>query len=322
MLFSDWDRSGRRDLRVSNDRHYYRDGSEQLWRIEPGREPRPYTEADGWQTLRIFGMGIASRDLTDDGRPEVYLTSQADNKLQTLADPWSDEPHYVDIALERGVTAHSPYAGDSDLPSTAWHPEFDDVNNDGLVDLFVAKGNVEAMTEYAADDPSNLFLGQPDGTFAEAAQDAGIVSFSRARGAALTDLNLDGLLDLVVVTRRQPVQLWRNVGSGTADEPEPMGHWLAIRLEQDGPNRDAVGAWLDIDTGERVTHIEHTVGGGHVSGQSGWIHVGLGAANDAEVTVTWPDGETGPTMRIEADGFAVIERGADAPRPWTAEGDR
>ena len=23
MLFSDWDRSGRRDLRISNDRHYY-----------------------------------------------------------------------------------------------------------------------------------------------------------------------------------------------------------------------------------------------------------------------------------------------------------
>ena len=36
MLFSDWDRSGRRDLRVSNDRHYYSDlsdGGEQLWRV-------------------------------------------------------------------------------------------------------------------------------------------------------------------------------------------------------------------------------------------------------------------------------------------------
>ncbi len=31
MLFSDWDRSGRRDLRVSNDRNYYIDGREQLW---------------------------------------------------------------------------------------------------------------------------------------------------------------------------------------------------------------------------------------------------------------------------------------------------
>ena len=31
-------------------------------------------------------MGIASQDLTGDGLPEVYLTSQGDNKLQTLLD--------------------------------------------------------------------------------------------------------------------------------------------------------------------------------------------------------------------------------------------
>ena len=51
MLFSDWDRSGRRDLRISNDRHYYSDlsdGQEQLWRIAPGEAPRQYTAADGW----------------------------------------------------------------------------------------------------------------------------------------------------------------------------------------------------------------------------------------------------------------------------------
>ena len=38
MLFSDWSRSGTRDLRVSNDRHYYptdSDGQEQLWALQP-----------------------------------------------------------------------------------------------------------------------------------------------------------------------------------------------------------------------------------------------------------------------------------------------
>ena len=34
--------------------------------------------------MQIWGMGIASQDLTGDGQPEVFLTSQADNKLQTL----------------------------------------------------------------------------------------------------------------------------------------------------------------------------------------------------------------------------------------------
>ena len=56
------------------------------------------------------------------------------------------------------------------LPSTAWHAEFQDVNNDTFIDLFVAKGNVEAMPEFASQDPSNLLLGDPDGTFTESAE--------------------------------------------------------------------------------------------------------------------------------------------------------
>ena len=39
VLFSDWGRTGQRDLRMSNDRNYYLDGEEQLWRIRPGADP-------------------------------------------------------------------------------------------------------------------------------------------------------------------------------------------------------------------------------------------------------------------------------------------
>ena len=318
MLFSDWDRSGRRDLRVSNDRHYYgaaAEGGEQLWRVEPGEPPVAYTAADGWQPVRIWGMGIASHDLTGDGYPEVYLTSQGDNKLQTLADG-AARPSYVDIALSRGVTAHRPFAGDTSLPSTAWHAEFADVNNDGLADLFVAKGNVEAVPEFAALDPSNLLLQQPDGTFVEAAETAGIVSFDRARGASLVDLNLDGMLDLVVVNRQENVLLWRNVGTGTADAPEPMGQSVGLRLGQSGPNRDAIGARIETRAGGQVTTRELTVGGGHVSGSLGWVHVGIGSADEADVTVTWPDGTVEGPMSVAANTWARIERGAGQPEAW------
>jgi hypothetical protein len=260
-------------------------------------------------------MGIASQDITGDGYPEVYLTSQADNKLQTLAgDP--EQPRYEDIALRRGVTAHRPYAGDTTQPSTAWHAEFQDVNNDGFMDLFVAKGNVEAMADYAARDPSNLLIGQADGSFVEGAPDAGIVSYARARGAALADFNLDGLLDLVVVNRRENVSLFRNVGSGSAGHPEPMGNWIALRLQEPGANRDAIGAWIEVEAGGRTVSREVTVGGGHAGGQLGWIHLGLGDAERARVTVGWPDGEVGPAIDVTANTFAVIERGATEARPW------
>jgi hypothetical protein len=270
-------------------------------------------------------MGIASADITGDGYPEVFLTSQGDNKLQHLEGA-ADRPAYGDIALRAGVTAHRPYTGGDVLPSTAWHAEFADVNNDGVLDLFVAKGNVEAQEGYATRDPSNLLIANGDGTFREAAEDAGIVSYERARGAALVDLNLDGMLDLVVANRVAPVALWRNVGRGDAAEPEPLGAWAAVRLRQPAPNVDAIGAWLEVraddDDGETTTVREVTVGGGHAGGQLGWIHVGLGDADEVAARVTWPDGEVGPWMTLRAGTWSIVERGASAPTSWQPDGDR
>jgi hypothetical protein len=222
----------------------------------------------------------------------------------------------VDIAIARGATAHKPYVGDTTMRSTAWHAEFDDANNDGYVDLFVAKGNVEAQSEYAMRDPSNLLIGQPDGTFVEGGEEAGIASFARARGGALVDFNLDGLLDLVMVNRREQVGLWRNVGAGTDDEPAPMGNWLALRPVQNGANRDAIGAWIEVRAGGRTSLIELIVGGGHVSGQLGWTHVGLGEADAAEVRIVWPDGVVGDWQRADANQFVIVDRDGEELRPW------
>jgi hypothetical protein len=317
LLFSDWDLSGRRDLRVSNDRHYYIDGEEQLWRMEPGVAPRLYTADDGWVRVSIEGMGIASQDVTGDGYPDVFLTSQGSNRLQTLtAGP--AKPTYRDIGLKRGALADRPFAGGEDLPSTAWHPEFDDVNNDGFMDLFISKGNVHSQLDFATKDPSNLLLGQPDGTFVESAEQAGILDFDRGRGAALADFNLDGLLDLVEVHLGAPLRLWRNVGAGTAAAPAAMRHWLQVRIADPGrSNRDAIGGWLEVRANGTTTRRELTIGGGHGGGQLGWIHVGLGTATAAEVRVQWPDGEVGPWLPVEADRFVNLERGAAAVRPWS-----
>ena len=315
ILFSDWDRSGRRDLRVTNDRQYYVNGQDQLWRIAGGEPPRQYNDADGWVSLQIWGMGIASFDLSGRGFPDVFLTSQGDNKLQTLtAGP--GQPTYRDIALRRGVNSARPFTGGDVRPSTAWHPEFQDVNNDGFIDLFVSKGNVSSMPEYASRDPSDLFLGQPDGTFVEAADAAGIVNFGRGRGAALADFTLDGSLDLIEVNYGEPARVWRNVGSGDANRPTTMGNWVEVRLHQSDANSDAIGAWIEVQIGKTTTRRELTIGGGHAGGQLGWTHFGLGAARDAQIRVQWPDGEVGPWLHVSADQFAVIEREGDQVVRW------
>ncbi len=90
-----------------------------MWRIEPGQPPALYTQADGWKFLRIWGMGIASSDVNGDGFPDYFLTSMADNKLQTLDAPAGAEtkPSYSDVAFARGATAHRPYTGGETKPA-------------------------------------------------------------------------------------------------------------------------------------------------------------------------------------------------------------
>ena len=315
VLFSDWDRSGRRDLRITNDRQYYRDGQDQLWRITSEAPPRQYTSSDGWVPLQIWGMGIASFDVTGHGYPDVFLTSQGDNKLQTLAGGPA-QPTYRDIALKRGVTLARPFTGGDVRPSTAWHPEFQDVNNDGFIDLFVSKGNVSAMPDYASRDPSDLLLGQPDGTFVESAEQAGIVAFDRGRGAALADFSLNGRLDLIEVNYGSPVRVWHNLGAGEADHPAPLGNWLELRLRQPGPNRDAIGAWIEVRLGTLTMRRELTIGGGHSGGQLGWSHFGLGGARTAQVRVQWPDGELGPWLDVAANTFATLDRATAHATLW------
>lgn len=244
----------------------------------------------------------------------------ADNKLQVLSSG-PGRPEYKDIAFASGVTAHRPHAGGDVHPSTAWHAQFADVNNDGRTDLFIVKGNVGNMPDFAMLDPSNLLLGAGRGRFVESATEAGLHNYQRGRGGLLVDLNGDGLLDAVIVNRWDRARLWRNVGAGTASAPKPLGHWLQVRLRQDGGNRDAVGAWLEVESGGRVQRCEQVVGGGHASGQLGALHMGLGEATSARVRVLWPGAKPGdaaltsPWYEAAADRLYVLDR-QKGLQPW------
>lgn len=312
ILFTDWNRSGTPSLRVSNDREYYKGGQEQMWRVQPGQEPALYTAEDGWKPLKIWGMGIASYDLDFNGMPEYFLTSMADNKLQRALPPAEGAgvaPTFADVAFKTGVAAYRPYTGPEKKPSTGWHAQFEDVNNDGRVDLFVAKGNVDAMPDFAMQDPNNLLLQRADGTFQEAGDLAGVASMKTSRGAALADFNLDGLLDLVVVNRREPAQLWRNTSTNA-------GRWIELAVKQPGINPDAIGGWIEVKRGDVVMSREITVGGGHASGQSGWWHFGLGASEQAEVRVIWPGGAASDWQVLDSNTFYDFVRDQPA-KIWT-----
>lgn len=287
------DARGRFALRISNDRQYYvRGGYEQMWDIA---DARFLTGADGWEQVSLWGMGIASRDLNGDGRDEVMLTSMGDQLLQIAG----ADGRYTPAPFTMGTTAHIPFDGSDGRPSTGWHAQFGDVDNDGRPDLFIAKGNVDQMPTNAMIDPNNLLMQQADGTFAEAADVAGVATGERSRGAALADLDGDGRLDLVVVNRRAPMELYRNVTPGA-------GNWLGVTLVQPGGNAHAVGAVVTVTAGDLVQVQQVTVGGGHVGGQSLPLHFGLGEADSATVRVTWPNADGAQTEVGVSAGQVVI----------------
>lgn len=292
MLFSDWKRSGTADLRISNDRHYYvRGGYEEMWHLSP---LAPYAEAD-WPRFSLWGMGIASRDLNADGLPEVMMTSMGDQLLQLNHGGGRME----NAPFSLGTYAHQPYLGDDGRPSTGWHAEFGDIDNDGRDDLFIAKGNVDQMPSNAFHDPNNLLMQGADGVFFENGGNAGIATFERSRGAGLADLNGDGRLDIVVVNRRAPLEIWENTTQGT-------GHWLAVAVRGPAGNSQAVGAWVELRAKIGIQSREITVGGGHVSGQALPLHFGLGQDERAELRVVWPDGTASPWLGVVADKLVSI----------------
>ena len=318
-LFTDWGNSGEPALRLANDRQYYRGGQEQLWRLAANGKPRQFTAGEGWRKLKIWGMGIAQTDLNGDGRPEYAITSMGDTMLQTLDVADIDEgPTYRDMAFDRQMTAHRPYVGGDVKPSTGWHVQFADFNNDAIADVFIAKGNVEAMPDFAAFDPDNMLLGGRHGKFHEKGQAAGIALNKIGRGAVVEDFNADGQLDLLVVNRKQNVSLFRNLGANTDWGHRPMGNWLRIEVDNGDVNTDAIGAKITVKTGNHSQTKTIQIGGGHASGQIGFAHFGLGVAERATIRIQWPNGEKSHQYRAIANNSIIITKGAENPRYWYA----
>ena len=166
---------------------------------------------------------------------------------------------------------------------------------------------------------------RPDGSFVEGAEAAGIVSYDRARGAAVVDLNLDGLLDMVVVNRRTNVTLWRNVG---ARERGPA--------RRDGPldRRPAAAAGAERRRHRRLARragpatarprARSRSAAATSAGSSAGSTPASAPRTSAEVRVQWPDGTIGPWMTVPAgervthrarrDGAAHLD--ADGVKRW------
>lgn len=246
-------------------------------------------------------MGIASRDIDRNGLVDVFLSSMGDQRLQE----WTgDGAGFKDVPFERGAAAHKPYTGGDGRPSTGWHISIGDVQNDGMDDVFIAKGNVQQMPGMAIEDPNNLLIQNEDATFSEAGLDAGIASLHRARGAALADFNADGLLDLALVNRIAPLEVYRNT-------TKAVGNWLSIEPRQQGINTRAIGGWIELMDDYGLQLRELTIGGGHAGGILGPQHFGLDTAETVTFRVIWPDGTHSEWVKAKPNQRLQVIRSGD-----------
>jgi ASPIC and UnbV/FG-GAP-like repeat len=112
-----------------------------------------------------------------------------------------------------------------------------DYNNDGLMDIFVARG---AWIPWPI-RPS-LLRNAGGGVFKDVTQQAGLLAAVNSNAACWGDYDNDGWLDLFIGCERQPNRLYHNRRDGTFEE-------VAARAGVDGGDRPwCKGAnWIDFD---------------------------------------------------------------------------
>ncbi|MEL7020950.1 MAG: FG-GAP-like repeat-containing protein [Bacteroidota bacterium] len=257
--------------------------------------------------LGIYGMGIATADYDLDGDWDYYVTNIGSNSLLEQ----QDEATFVDVATNARVD--NTWVSQPNTRTTSWGATFADFDNDTYPDLFVANGQIEALSfiETGTHDPNKFFLNNGDKTFADLTESAGVGSQTRARGMAHADYDQDGDLDMIVTVLdlaqdefQEPRTLFYQNNIPTTH------HWLQIRLEGVDCHRDAYGTLVRVFVGDKILLRELTCGTSHLSQHSNALHFGLGTATQADsIEIRWLGGDSEWAYNVAGDQHLYYKQG-------------
>ena len=245
------------------------------------------------------GMGVDVGDYDGDSRPDLFVTN--------FQDDYNTLYHNDGNLLFTDVT-YAARIGQVSFSRLSWGTGFQDFDNDGHLDLFMANGHVYPQVDrahlpqetYAQQNQVLRNLG--NGTFADVTQGAGtgMRAVKSSRGVAFGDLDNDGRIDAVVVNMDDTVTLLHNTTRNA-------NHWLTVRTIGARSNRDGIGARVRLRAGGRDQLREVKTSGSFASASDPRVHFGLGASSRIEwLEVKWPSGTKQTFTDVPLDRLVVV----------------
>ena len=299
-----------------------------------------------------FSMGSDVGDVNNDGlfdfiTVDMSATSHYKQKTtmgvmnaEELAAVAGPPPQYMRNALfinsGAGRFWEAAYlAGVADT-DWSWAAKFADFDNDGWIDLFVSNGMIRSFNDSDTPFDQSMMIGRTkwdiyknapprpeqnlafrnDGNlgFQDVSSKWGLDHVGMSYGTALSDLDRDGDLDLIVVNVGEPLGIYRNAGDS--------GHQLVIHLRGTKSNRFGLGALVRVRTAARRQMRQMNPMTGYLSCNEPLVHFGLGAHDTVdELTIDWPSGLQQTLRDVQANQLLVVcepEAGAAKTAETTA----
>ncbi len=218
------------------------------------------------------------------------------------------------LQLNQGNGAFSEIGQMAGISNTdwSWSALFLDANNDGQKDLFVTNGYFRDYTnrdflKYKGDyyfkqaidgqkadtlhlvtsmgsTPVHDYFFENEGNlqFNDRSEAAGFAAKNFSSGAAYSDLDNDGDLDLVVSHLNETASIYENKSE--------KGDWLQVELRDSSKNPFAVGAVLTAFSKEKIQKLELYPTRGFQSSSTYRLHFGLGESAQLDsLQILWPD---------------------------------
>jgi len=190
-----------------------------------------------------YDMGVAVGDYDNDGHPDLFVAGVHHSTLYHN----NGDGTFTDVTVKSGLDASLNHPDPEFGPWWAITAVWVDVNNDGLLDLFVV--NYLQWTYYAErrcefdqvgdychpkffkGQPNQLFLNNGDGTFRDVSKEWGIRDHvGKGMSAGMADYDLDGRPDLFVTNDASYNSLFHNLGN----KFEEVAFETGVALTEDG----------------------------------------------------------------------------------------